>query len=149
MSFYDYLTERPTPYSHWVTMFTKNSGTVDIRLQALYLTDGKLFANGDKGKEFSTTQFNGYILHPGDEVQINACGREDSASGTTGWFDLIDCTNERRIRQFHWDCPWGSSTNTWTITDPNETWMVETKGANFVDGALGSIFIECLNKATH
>ncbi|TFK86839.1 pleurotolysin A [Polyporus arcularius HHB13444] len=139
----------PNAYGQWVTMYTKNSGTVDMRIEALYLTWGKLYANGDKDKELSTTQFNGHIIHPGEEVQINACGRENASSGTTGHFDLIDCTNERRIRQFYWDCPWGSSTNTWTVSDSNENWMVETKGANLDGGALGTIYTDCLNKATH
>ncbi len=123
-----------------------SSGRTD--LCCTHRTTGDTFA-GDKDKELYPSQFNGHIIHPGEELQMNACGREHASSGTTGTFDLIDCTDEKVIRHFYWDCPWGSSTNTWTISESNEKWMVETKGANLDGGALGTIYTECLNKSTY
>ncbi len=103
---------------------------------------------GDKDKEIDPSAVNNYVIQPGESLQINACGRESSPSGTTGDFDLVDTTaGGKVIRHFYWDCPWGSSTNTWTISASNSGWMVESEGANLSGGALGSITCEFLNKA--
>ena len=76
-----------------------------------------IFAAGDKDHELSTDDFNNKVIAAGDVLELNACGREDAASGTTGSFDLVDPDNANKlVRSFYWDCPWGSKTNTWTVT---------------------------------
>ena len=102
---------------------------------------------GNKDKEISPSTYENYIIHPGEKLQINACGRENSPSGTTGEFDVVDpLEGDKVIRHFYWDCPWGSSVNTWTIGQSNPKWIVESGGVNLLGGALGTITVEIYKK---
>ncbi|KAI0714080.1 pleurotolysin A [Cerioporus squamosus] len=145
MSSADSNTKDPKAYGQWVTMYIKNSGSKDMKIMNLDVSWGKLFADGER---LPTSTYEGYVIHPGEELQMNACGRESSPSGTTGDFDVVDVpAGDKVIRHFYWDCPWGSSTNTWTISGSNSNWMVESKGANLSGGALGTIYTEGINKS--
>ena len=105
------------------------------------------YDTGNKDKEISVSTYQNSVIHPGEQLRLNACGRSDSPSGTTGDFDVVDVVaGGKKIRHFYWDCPWGSPTNTWTISESNSKWMVESSGANLVNGALGTITVEFLNK---
>ena len=102
---------------------------------------------GNKDKELSPSTYNNYVIHAGEQLQLNACGRENSPSGTTGDFDVVDVVaGGKKIRHFYWDCPWGSKQNTWTISESNSKWIVESTGANLDSGALGTITVEFFDK---
>ncbi|KAI0714081.1 Aegerolysin aa-Pri1 [Cerioporus squamosus] len=137
----------PHAYGQWVTMYLKNSGSKDIKVVNLSHSWGKMYADGNKDQELSVDTFNGHVIAPGGELQMNACGRQNASSGTRGDFDVVDVTaGDMIIRHFHWDCPWGSHANQWTVSQNNSNWMVESKGANYYGGALGTVFVEFLNK---
>ncbi|TFK88492.1 pleurotolysin A [Polyporus arcularius HHB13444] len=138
----------PHGYDQWVIIKFKNSGSKAVKLTNLDVSWGKLHVENDKDKEVDPSTVNNSVIEPGDTLQINACGRHTSPSGTTGDLDLVDTTaGDKKIRHFYWDCPWASSKNTWTVSGSNEGWMVESDGANLEDGALGTITVEFLNKA--
>ena len=103
---------------------------------------------GDTGKNLSTDDFQNRIIRSKDALKLNACGKDFSPSGTTGTFTLVDPSdNDRVIRKFEWDCPFGSSENTWKMTDDsNPNFIVECKGGSFLHGALGDITVEVINK---
>ena len=102
---------------------------------------------GNKDKELPPSTYINRVIQPGDKVQINACGRSDSASGTTGELDVVDpVVGDKVIRHLYWDCPWGSKKNTWTISESNSKWIVESTGANLDSGALGTITVEFFDK---
>lgn len=95
----------------------------------------------------STTDYNGRIIKPEDSLRFNTCGRSDSPSGTEGRFSLVDPEDgDKVIRQFHWDCPWGSGSNKFEVYGLNDKWMVEFSGANLGNGALGTVIVEALKK---
>ncbi|TFK88513.1 pleurotolysin A, partial [Polyporus arcularius HHB13444] len=126
----------PRAYAQWVTINLKNSGSKPVKITNLDVSWGKLHVENDKDKEIDPSTINNTVIEPGDALKLNACGRESSPSGTTGDFDLVDTSaGDKKIRHFYWDCPWGSSTNTWTISGSNSNWMVESEGANLSGGA--------------
>ncbi|KAI3611924.1 aegerolysin family protein [Moniliophthora roreri] len=49
-------------------------------------------------------------------------------------------------RHCYWPCPWGSKTNTRTVSGSNTKWMVEHHGTNLDSGALETITIDALNE---
>ncbi|KAK7047442.1 Ostreolysin A6 [Paramarasmius palmivorus] len=137
----------PRAYAQWVIIIMHNVGSGNVRLKNLQVLWGKLHADGDKDKELSRDQFEGQIIRPDQRLQLNACGRAHSPSGTEGRFDLCDADDgDRVIRHFYWDCPWGSKRNTWTVSGTNSNWIVEYRGQNLNSGALGTIYVELLKR---
>ncbi|OCH84840.1 pleurotolysin A [Obba rivulosa] len=131
-------------YAQWVVIVLKNvspQGTLVIK--NLNLMWGKFHKDGDKDAEIPTKDIEGTKILPGAEYTINSCGRSDASSGTEGKFDLYE-EGGALVRSFYWDCPWGSKTNTWTISNANAQWMVDSQGANLNSGALGTITHEYL-----
>ncbi|OCH86914.1 pleurotolysin A [Obba rivulosa] len=128
-------------YAQWVVIVLKNvspQGTLVIK--NLNLMWGKFHKDGDKDTEIATKDIEGTKILPGAEYTINSCGRSDASSGTEGKFDLYE-EGGALVRSFYWDCPWGSKTNTWTISNANTQWMVDSQGANLNSGALGTITV--------
>ena len=75
-----------------------------------------MWAIGDKSKDRALKEIEGATILPGKSYQINSCGSFGTPSGTTGSFELAVSDHlDTLIRRFHWDCPWGSKTNTWKI----------------------------------
>ncbi|KAK7029597.1 Ostreolysin A6 [Paramarasmius palmivorus] len=137
--------KEPHAYAQWVIIIIHNVGSGNVKLKNLDPSWGKLHADGDKDKEVSKDVYEGHIIGPDQKLQLNACGRADSPSGTTGDFDLCDADEgDRVIRHFYWDCPWGSKRNTWTVSGSNSKWMVEHQGANLDSGALGTITVNLM-----
>lgn len=102
---------------------------------------------GNKDVEIDPKTLENYLIEPEDQLQINACGRSGSPSGTTGEFDICDVSaGDKVIRHCKWDCPYWSSKNTWIVEGNNLKWMVETQGANLDGGALGTITLEFVKK---
>ncbi|KAK7018024.1 Ostreolysin A6 [Paramarasmius palmivorus] len=137
----------PRGYPQWVIIVIHNVGNTGVRLKNLDVSWGKLHADGNKDKEVNKDAYEEQVIGPDEKLQINACGRESSPSGTTGDFDLCDVDEDDRvIRHFYWDCPWGGSKNTWTVSGSNSQWMVEHSGANLEGGALGTITVDVLKR---
>ena len=102
---------------------------------------------GDKDTDISPSTYENQVIHPGESLQLNSCGNKDHPTGTTGELDIVDVTaNDEVIRHFFWDCPWGSKKNTWTISESNSKWIVESTRANLDSGALGTITVEFFDK---
>ncbi|KAI0689925.1 pleurotolysin A [Cytidiella melzeri] len=141
------ITGDPRAYAQWVIVVLVNIGNTDMKLDNLRVEWGKLHENGNKDVEENPDKYNGSVIKPGSSLQFSACGRANSPSGTTGRFSLFDTRDNSEIRSFYWDCPWGSSTNTWQVQGSNTRWMVESHGANLVSGALGTITVQVLNRA--
>nr|AGA84054.1 umbellolysis [Polyporus umbellatus] len=137
----------PRAYAQWVSIVIKNIGNADIKLKNLDVSWGKLYADGNKDKELPASDYEGKTIEPGTQLQLNACGRENSPSGTTGQFNLVDpSANDQVIRSFYWDCPWGSSRNEWIVSGSNSSFIVESTGGNLDGGALGNITVDVLKK---
>ncbi|KAF9458124.1 pleurotolysin A [Collybia nuda] len=134
-------------YAQWVIIILHNTGAKPMKLQNLKPSWGKLHADGDKDNEVKASDYEGKVIEADEKIQINACGWSDAAEGTTGTFDLVDSSDgDKQIRHFYWDCPWGSKTNTWTVSGSNSKWMVEYSGQNLNSGALGTITVDALKK---
>nr|AAL57035.1 PriA [Pleurotus ostreatus]BAD66666.1 pleurotolysin A [Pleurotus ostreatus]BAD66668.1 pleurotolysin A [Pleurotus ostreatus] len=134
-------------YAQWVIIIIHNVGSKDVKIKNLKPSWGKLHADGDKDTEVSASKYEGTVIKPDEKLQINACGRSDAAEGTTGTFDLVDpADGDKQVRHFYWDCPWGSKTNTWTVSGSNTKWMIEYSGQNLDSGALGTITVDTLKK---
>ena len=103
-------------------------------------------STGDKDTEVSKSTIEGKVVEPDQQLRINACGRSDAAEGTTGSFDLVDVATQQVIRHVYWDCPWGTKTNTFTVSGSNSKWMIEYSGQNLDSGALGTITVDVLRK---
>ncbi len=127
-------------YAQWVSISIQSVGST-IQVKNAKLAWGK-FYEGNKDNEISTDQVNKLVITSGNSVQIASCGREDSASGTEGSFDLYH--DDIKIGTYYWECPWGSKTNisTWTPNDVAE-YITQVSGGNLDSGALGNITIKC------
>ena len=102
--------------------------------------------SGNKDNEVGTGYYSNTIINPYGSMELSACGKADASSGTEGHFDLVDTSdNNKIIRSFYWDCPWGSKTNQWVVSQSNSKWEVYSKGANLYGGALGNITVDVVN----
>jgi hypothetical protein len=71
----------------------------------------------DKDDGIPTSQIEGMKIGPGTIVRIDSCGREDAASGTEGDLEIWeDGAGGAKVGHFYWDCPWGTRSNTWTVS---------------------------------
>ncbi|KAF9497705.1 erylysin A [Pleurotus eryngii] len=132
-------------YAQWVIILIHNVGQQNVKIKNLNASWGKLYADGDKDTEVPASKYEGMVIAPDDQVQINACGREDAAEGTTGTFDLVDPNDsDKQVRHFAWDCPWGTKANSWVVGGSNSKWMIEYTGQNLDSGALGTITVNTL-----
>nr|ANC28024.1 umbellolysin [Polyporus umbellatus] len=134
-------------YPQWVSITIENVGTTDIKLKNLSVSWGKLYGDGEKDMELPPSEYEGKLIQPNTKLQLNACNRENSPSGTTGEFDLVDpSANDKLIRNLCWDCPWSSTRNEWIVRGSNSSFIVESIGGNQDSGALGNITVNVLKK---
>ncbi|KAK7052820.1 Aegerolysin Aa-Pri1 [Paramarasmius palmivorus] len=127
-------------YAQYIIIILHNVGNGPMKVKNVSLSWGKFHADGNKDKEISKDEIEGKVIGPDEKFQINSSGRSDASSGTEGSFDLVDVNdNNKTIRHFYWDCPWGSKVNTWTVNGSNSKWMVEHQGANLYGGAIGTV----------
>lgn len=70
---------------------------------------------GNKDAEIAVKDIENTKILPGKQFRMNSCGRENASSGTEGDFDIYEVAADK-VRHFYWECPWGSKTNTWTIS---------------------------------
>lgn len=133
-------------YAQWAT-FTIST-TVKLTVKNVTSNWGKFYRDGNKDAEISRSDIEGHNIEPGEAYTISTCGREHSASGTEGNFDLYDGT--KKVGNYYWDCPWGRKENIsrWTPADPPLTsrYVTQVTGGNLDSGALGNVFIVCVKK---
>ncbi|KAG9253585.1 aegerolysin type hemolysin [Emericellopsis atlantica] len=129
-------------YAQWVYILLQTQAAMsqsNITLQNVHLNWGKFFEYDNKDREVSVDQVQKTSIKPGNQVGIAACGRSDASSGTEGSFEIWD--GETKICKVYWDCPWGSKTNTFTVSELNDVYSVEARGANLDSGALGNVTV--------
>jgi hypothetical protein len=125
-------------YAQWVVINITNSSSKPVVVKNVHLSWGKFHKDGkspassarvmvpsrhldhnacidNKDAEIPAKDIENTKILPGDTFRINSCGREDASSGTEGDFDLYE-DGGPKVRHFYWDCPWGTKTNTWTIS---------------------------------
>ncbi|GCB25344.1 Asp-hemolysin [Aspergillus awamori] len=109
-----------------------------LSIQNASLSYGKWY-DGDMDHEISDTDVDAKTAAPGGSVDISACGREGSPTGTTGGFDV--CDGSTKIARVHWDCPWGSPDNDFAVGDINKNYWVQV-GYWGKTGAIGWVNVE-------
>jgi len=134
----------PRAYAQWVVIVLNNLSTETITIKNVVLSYGKFHEAGSKDNEIDKNDVQGVKIVPRGTFSIYSCGRSDSPSGTEGSFDLVDNSTNQLIRNIYWDCPWGSSRNTFNITGVNGDWIVEGNGANLESGALGNVTVKAV-----
>ncbi|MCA2507352.1 MAG: aegerolysin family protein [Microcystis sp. M54BS1] len=138
-------------YAQWVTI-TIYATNFDVTLVNVAHSWGKFYdsdkigyAGGNKDNEYQPSAIEGKVIKANSSFSINACGREDAASGTEGSFELYD--GNTQVGTYSWDCPWGSKTNssTWSSSGPQpplNKYVTSQTGANLDSGALGTVTIQ-------
>lgn len=102
---------------------------------------GKFYKWDNKDNEISSGEVDKLQSNdPGSDMSVASCGRSDSASGTEGSFDVYEGTT--RICNIYWSCPWGAKSNIFTVGDVNESYIVQSTGANLESGAIGTVTVK-------
>lgn len=132
-------------YGQWVS-YNISADNVDLTIQNASTNWGKFYAYDNKDKELTPDQINGTKIPSGTQLNniVSSCGRSDAASGTQGQFDLLD--GSTKVATLNWDCPWGSSTNSWSLSGQNMNYMVAITGGNQSSGAIGTLTCEVFKK---
>jgi aegerolysin len=92
-------------YRDWIEVeLVASNYTIQIR-NAEY-SWGKFYRRGNKDDDISPGDIDKIIVwaNSGQSAYICACGRDSSASGTEGSFEIWDGQN--RVGLFKWDCPY-------------------------------------------
>ncbi|KAL2151745.1 hypothetical protein VTH82DRAFT_6843 [Thermothelomyces myriococcoides] len=76
---------------------------------------GKFFNDEDRNHEIPAKEVDGTIIKSGSTVEIWACGRDSSPSGTEGWFDLYD--GDTKVCHIYFNSPWGPGSNEFTVSE--------------------------------
>ena len=128
-------------YAQWVTI-TIEPANFAVTIKNVGHSWGKFYANGDKDDEIPPSAIEGTVVKAKGSYEISACGRQDSASGTEGFFDLYD--GETKIGTYTWDCPWGRPTNssTWMPARPPNQYVTQQSGAHINGGPLGNVLLQ-------
>lgn len=100
---------------------------------------------GDKDTEIATKDIDKTVIQPGNSYIIYSCGRAYSPTGTEGSFDLVEESNDNRLCNFYWDCPWGSKPNKAEVGELSPNWVVASTGFNLDSGALGNGKLTCVD----
>lgn len=104
---------------------------------------GKFYKWNNKDDEISVGEVEGATIKQGDSYGIASCGRSDASSGCEGSFELFD--GDTRVCKIYFDCPWGSKTNTFNVSDIDKRHMVQFQGGNIDSGALGNVDVKIIN----
>ena len=101
---------------------------------------GKFYKWDNKDNEISAGEVAKQTAGPGGNIDIASCGRSDASSGTEGSYNIYD--GDTKICRVYWNCPWGSKTNTFTVSEQNDGYMVQATGQNIDSGALGTVTVK-------
>ena len=126
-------------YAQWVSVTVQVIGFTGVIKNAVHQW-GKFYESGNKDNEISPSDIDGTTIASGSSFTINACGREDAASGTEGSFDVYD--GDTHVGTYSWDCPWGSKTNSSTWSPGSDSYVGQVTGANLDSGALGNVSLK-------
>ncbi|EEH21908.2 hypothetical protein PABG_04119 [Paracoccidioides brasiliensis Pb03] len=97
-------------YGDWIDMHLTNTLDGSIVVQNAQLDSGKFYTNDDKDNEISAEQVDEIVVaEDGGSNNVYSCGREDTAVGTQGSFELYDETNYNKICTINWSCPYSGS----------------------------------------
>lgn len=127
-------------YAQWISV-TINSRNLNISIKNAHLAWGKFHGQGNKDYEIGPNEINQIVVAAGSDVDINACGREGSASGTEGEFELYEGSTQIGI--FYWNCPWGSKSNELRWTPTNDNYVTQISDGNLDSGAIGRVTLKC------
>ncbi|KAG5660805.1 hypothetical protein KAF25_002448 [Fusarium avenaceum] len=128
-------------YAQWVYILIQaklSSGEISIK--NVNLNWGKFFKYNNKDDEISTDEIKKIVIASNKSAGIASCGRSDASSGTECNLDLYD--GDVKICHIYWNCPWGSKTNTFTVNDVDDNYIVQQTGANLDSGALGNVTVK-------
>lgn len=133
-------------YAQWVS-YSILADNFDVTIRNASHSWGKFYQFDNKDQELKPEQVNGQVVASGTEGYnvVSSCGRENSASGTQGQFDIYDGTT--KVVTLIWDCPWGSKTNSWSQSGQNKNYIVSVSGGSHDSGAIGVLTAECFKKA--
>jgi hypothetical protein len=125
-------------YAQWAT-FTIKAKNCNISIKNPIHQWGKFYDGINKDKEIAAEDIDRTLIKDRQEFTFGACGRSDAASGTEGSFDLYD--GETLVASYSWDCPWGSKTNTSSLTvHQRDDYLVQLyPSGNLNSGALGNV----------
>ena len=91
--------------------------------------------------EIDPSDINGTTISSKKTYSIYTSGRQSSASGTEGSFDLYTSKGDK-IVTVYWDCPWAAgSKNVVQLRDVPTDWMVSNSPYNTA-GAIGTVIIK-------
>ncbi|KAI9897941.1 hypothetical protein N3K66_006301 [Trichothecium roseum] len=128
-------------YAQWVLMIIQNKiGSGQLTVKNLKIEWGKFHQPGNKDAEISVNDAQSQVATPSKDAQIASCGRSDASSGTEGSYDIYD--GDTKVCHIYWSCPWGSKTNTFTVSDIDNAYVVQATGATLDSGALGNVTIK-------
>ena len=149
----------------WATLVLENRSKETITIKNLQVQWGK-FCNGGKYSKnhfapfesspmlFSLTliltgygpcneippsDIEGKTIAPKKNYSIYTCGRQSSATGTEGSFDLY--IKDEKIATVYYDVPWGMNPNVLKITDVDSDWIISSTAFS-PDGAMGTVNIK-------
>ncbi|MGB7710095.1 MAG: aegerolysin family protein [Microcoleus sp.] len=130
-------------YAQWVSynLYPKN---FEATIKNSKLSWGKFYTWDNKDNELSPERVNGTVIAKKTTAfnVVNACGRSDSPSGTQGSFDIYD--GAQLVATLLWDCPWGSKTNSWSVTNQHENYVLQGHGGSQYGGAIGTLDYEII-----
>ncbi|KAE8332434.1 Asp-hemolysin [Aspergillus sergii] len=134
-------------YAQWIIIHLINSMTSSTLKVKNAIPDkekgegwGKFYKDGNKDDEISAAEVNKVTVPPGGSANIYSCGRSDAASGTEGHIELWD--GESKIGKVYWDCPWGSKSNDFGISERGNSYWVQNGAWSKDSGAIGTVDVE-------
>ena len=128
-------------YKQWGSMLIRNYTKTPLNVRNARLDWGKFYQYPNKAIEIKPTDLEKRIIDRNGEINIAACGRSDTSSGTEGSFDIFE--QERKVFNLYFDSPWSAfSSNDCKIRDHDHKWLVKRTIHNDGEGALGNVFIE-------
>eukprot|EP01084_Bolivina_argentea_P094376 169657_1 len=139
-----YTPEHFTPiilaYAQWIEIDIQNKSGTELIIENASLSWGKWYASGNKGKELGNPDKT--KIDNGNSFGVYSCGRENSASGSQGSFDLKLFSNGKattRICTMSWDCPWGLKGNSYDVSNKGVGWYPSLSGGSKDSGAIGTV----------
>ncbi|KAJ5180528.1 hypothetical protein N7492_003738 [Penicillium capsulatum] len=110
---------------------------------------GKFYDAPDKDKEILPRDIEGLEIKDNEHLLIHICGRDQELSGTTGTIDLDD-VEDQYIATLYWDVPFGSKTNTFSVSGPGRRskYIIAADGYNRSGTGLGTADVEVTKRPT-
>jgi len=125
-------------YPQYISIRVNNMSGRTLNINRASLSWGKWYLYNNKDIEGPGP--NGQTIAVGaNRIIAQSCGRQYASSGTTGSLYIYDFSTDQKITKFSWDCPYGSNTNSFGITETNKACIVMIDGGNINGGAIGEV----------